>query len=134
MRYTYLYILTLLMGASSANAQDSIERTEKMNVSIGSLTLSSVKVDEIKFPPSKKAPMHKHSCPVVGQIVKGVCLLQVQGEDPRILHEGDIFYEPADVPILHFDNYSETEIMEFMAYYLANGQGALTEILPAEKR
>lgn len=134
MRYTYLYTLILLIGASAANAQGSIERTEKMNVSIGSRTLSSVKVDEIKFPPGKKAPLHKHSCPVVGQIVKGECLLQVQGEDPRVLHEGDIFYEPADVPILHFDNNSETEIMEFTAYYLANGQGVLTEILPAEER
>ena len=133
MRHHYLCTLSLLIAASVANAQDAIERTEKMNINLGSYTLSSVKVDEITFPPGKKAPLHKHSYPVVGQVVKGACLLQVQGENPRILHEGDVFYEPAGVTILHFDNNSDTETMEFTAFYLVNGQEALTKILPAEK-
>jgi hypothetical protein len=49
------------------------------------------------------------------------------------LKAGDAFYEPADTPILHFDNYSEKEPMKFIAYYLTNGEDELIEILHTKK-
>lgn len=133
-RKTCSLVSVLLTVVVTATAQDTISRVEKMNVSTGSRTLSSVKVDNIKFPPGTKAPLHKHSCPVVGQIVDGVCYFQVDGEPPKVLYKNDVFYEPAGARILHFDNYSQTNVMEFTAYYLVATNGPLTEILQVEHK
>ena len=111
------------------NAQNKILRTELLNINLNKTTISSVKVVEIVFQAGQKAPHHKHPCPVMGQIISGTCLIQIEGKEPKILKSGDIFYEPANTPVLHFDNYSETEPMKFVAYYLLNGEKELIEIL-----
>jgi len=115
------------------NAQNNINRKELLNAVIGERTISSVKVVEIEFSAGQKAPYHKHPCPVVGTIIAGTCLVQVEGKEPQILKAGDAFYEPADTPIVHFDNYSETEPMRFVAYYLSHEEKELTEILQVKK-
>lgn len=127
-RYSCLLILiTLFMDA---NAQNKIVRNELLNANIEGRTISSVKIVEIEFPAGQKGVYHKHPCPVVGYIVAGNCLLQVEGEPAKILTTGDAFYEPAETPIIHFDNYSDKEPMKFIAYYLLNGEKDLIELLP----
>lgn len=116
-----------------ANAQNKIVRSEILTAVVGKREISAVKIVEIEFPAGQKAPYHKHPCPIMGQIVSGTCLIQIEGEKPKILHPGDAFYEPAETPIIHFDNYSETEPMKFVAYYLTNGEKELIEILPVNK-
>ncbi|MFC0875958.1 cupin domain-containing protein [Saccharicrinis sp. FJH2] len=111
------------------NAKNTIIRKGLMNVDIGKRDVSIVKIVEIEFQAGQKAPYHRHPCPIVGQIVSGSCLVQVEGENPQVLKAGETFYEPAETPIVHFDNYSDTEPMTFVAYYLTNGEEELTEIL-----
>ena len=127
-----LIILSLL--AMEAQAQNEIKRKELLNTAIGSRTISDVKIVEIDFPAGQKAPYHKHPCPVLGSIVSGTCLIQVEGKPAQILKAGDAFYEPADTPIVHFDNYSDSEPMKFIAYYLLNDQKALIELLPEKSK
>jgi len=124
---------TLMLLSMETNAQNNINRKELLNAVIGERTISSVKVVEIEFSAGQKAPYHKHPCPVVGTIIAGTCLVQVEGKEPQILKAGDAFYEPADTPIVHFDNYSETEPMRFVAYYLSHEEKELTEILQVKK-
>ncbi|MCB9012684.1 MAG: cupin domain-containing protein [Bacteroidales bacterium] len=113
-----------------ANAQNKIVRNELLDAQFEERTVSKVKVVEIEFPAGQKAPLHKHPCPVIGSIVEGECLVQVEGEPAKVLKAGDAFYEPADTPIIHFDNYSEKEPMKFIAYYLLKDEKDLIELLP----
>jgi quercetin dioxygenase-like cupin family protein len=112
------------------NAQNKIVRTDLLNIRFGKRIVSDVKIVEIEFPAGQKAPYHKHPCPVIGSIVSGSCLIQVEGEPAKVINAGDAFYEPADIPIIHFDNNSEKEPMKFIAYYLLNGEKELIELLP----
>ncbi len=116
-----------------ANAQNQIVRNELLTAVVGKREVSAVKIVEIEFPAGQKAPYHKHPCPIIGQIISGTCLIQIEGENPQILRPGEAFYEPAERPIIHFDNYSEKEPMKFVAYYLTNGEKELIDILPTEK-
>jgi quercetin dioxygenase-like cupin family protein len=43
---------------------------------------------------------------------------QVEGDPPKILHEGDAFFEPPNKTMLHFDDPSDTDPMTFIAFYL----------------
>lgn len=126
-----LLVSILILLSTETKAQNNIKRKVLLNTDVGKRTISSVKVVEIEFPAGQKAPYHKHPCPVIGTIIAGTCLVQVEGKEPQILKPGDAFYEPADTPIVHFDNYSETEPMKFVAYYLAHDEKELIEILSA---
>src|SRR5579859_7582196 len=90
----------------------------------------TIEIKQIDFAPSQKTGVHNHPCPVVGYIVKGTVLFQVQGEEPRTLHAGDAFSEPPHKTILHFDNASSTEPMTFIAFYLLDsGETELIHML-----
>jgi quercetin dioxygenase-like cupin family protein len=107
-----------------------IFRKELLNANLETRSLSAVKVDEIEFPPGQKAPYHSHPCPVFGVIISGTCLFQVEDEQEKVLKPGNVFYEPADKPIIHFDNFSQTEPMKFIAFYLIDKEKELIYILP----
>lgn len=128
-----LFTIAISLVATNSFAQKQISRKQLFDINMKARELSSVKIVEIEFPGGQKAPPHKHPCPVVGQIISGTCLVQVEGEEPQILTTGDTFYEPADTTVIHFDNNSETERMKFVAYYLTNGEQKLVEILPSGK-
>jgi len=68
------------------------------------------------------APKHVHPCPVVGIIKSGEAVFQIEGKESVVLHEGDAFYEPKNVNILHFDNASKEKPLVFTAIYLKKGQ------------
>ncbi len=126
----YSVLIVIIIFGMEANAQNKVVRKELLNVQLRERTISEVKIVEIDFEAGQKAPLHKHPCPVIGSIVQGQCLVQVEGEPAKVLKAGDAFYEPADTPILHFDNYSEKEPMKFIAYYLLNDEKELIELLP----
>ncbi len=133
MKTKIVLVLILIVSIMEANAQNKIVRNELQNINVGKREIFSVKIVEIEFQAGQKAPLHKHPCPIVGQIVSGTCLVQIEGEKPQVLKSGDTFYEPAETPVIHFDNYSETEPMKFVAYYLTNGEKDLIEILETKK-
>mgnify|MGYP005751024259 CR=1 FL=1 len=130
-----LQLVTLICFCTimNATAQSKMKRSDLLQASLKERVVSSVKVIEIEFEAGQKGPYHRHPCPVVGYIVEGTCLMQVEGEPARILKAGDAFFEPADIPIIHFDNYSDSKPLKFVAYYLLNGEEELIELLP-EKR
>ena len=61
-------------------------------------------------------PTHTHSVPVVGYVLKGEIIYQVEGKKKTVLHKGDAFYEPAGARILRFDNASKSEGASFIDF------------------
>lgn len=113
--------IILLFCISSAMAQQNLIARKNLDAFLMNQKVTRVEVQEITFPASQKAPKHLHPCPVVGYIKSGSVFFQVEGKDPQILKEGDSFYEPANVSILHFDNASDDKPMTFVAFYLKEG-------------
>ena len=110
-------------------AENTIIRRHLMTADTGPRKITSVQAHEIHFAPGQKGGLHFHPCPVTGYILEGTAMLQVEGEPQQVLPAGSAFFEPADVRILHFDNYSDTEPMVFVAFYLLNGEQKLIEML-----
>jgi quercetin dioxygenase-like cupin family protein len=83
--------------------------------------ISNIEMQEITMGAGKSAPKHIHPCPVIGIIKSGKILFQIEHQDKIILNEGDSFYEPKGLNILHFDNASATDPVTFVAIYLKEG-------------
>ena len=82
---------------------------------------SHVEARRIFMKAGTAAGRHIHNCPVVGTVLSGGVLLQVAGHPAQLLRAGDAFYEPAGVPIYHFD--ARDDDIEFLAFFLLrNGE------------
>ena len=123
-----IYILSFFISSIMAQ-QNSIIR-KNFQPAFMEQNISTVEIQEITFPAGQVAPKHLHPCPVVGYIKKGKVLFQIEGQEPIILKEGDSFYEPKDLNILHFDNASSEEEMTFIAFYLKEGDEKNVKLIP----
>jgi quercetin dioxygenase-like cupin family protein len=83
--------------------------------------VSVVEMKEVTMPGGQAALKHSHPCPVIGYVLSGNVLFQIEGEESLILKEGDAFYEPKDKTILHFDNALRDKPLTFFACYLKEG-------------
>ena len=113
--------------------QTTVFRKPLLNIPLGLKTITSVDVREIRFGPRQQTGRHKHPCPVIGYVVEGTALLEVEGQSAVTLPPGSSFYEPADTIISRFDNAGDTP-MTFIAHYLLHGEQALIEMLPEKQR
>jgi len=75
-----------------------------------------VEVRRIRILAGQAAGRHVHNGPVLGSVLEGSVLFQVEGRDEAVLRPGDVFFEPAGVPIAHFDALGED--LTFLAYFL----------------
>ncbi len=80
--------------------------------------VKTVKAARIDLRAGQRSPKHVHPVPTMGVVLSGRIKLQVEGEPARILHAGQAFFEPAETPVLHFDNASASEPASFAAFYL----------------
>ena len=126
-----LSVSILVFLAVSASAQPKIVRKELYKASIGTQPISTVDVREIDFQPKQTTGLHRHPCPVISYLVEGTIRFQIRGEKIRIIHAGQVCYEPAGAIVEHFDNASDHAPAKFIPYYLLNGQKELIEMLPA---
>ena len=74
-----------------------------------------VQVRRIRIVPGQ-AGLHVHNGPVVGSIVDGSAVFQVDGEPETVLRPGDVFYEPEGARITRFD--AQDAGVTFLAYFL----------------
>jgi quercetin dioxygenase-like cupin family protein len=126
-----LSVSILVFVAANASAQPKIVRKELYKASIGTQPISTVDVREIDFQPKQTTGLHRHPCPVISYVVEGTIRFQIRGEKMRIIHAGQVCYEPAGAIVEHFDNASDHAPAKFIPYYLLNGQKELIEMLPA---
>jgi len=125
----YLTIILILIINLNSFSQKKIIRTYLGESNIETQCFSNIKTVEIEFKKGFKAPKHKHPCTVIGYIVSGECLFQVEGETAKILKKGDSFVEPSEKTIIYFNNNSESEKLKFVVSYLNNNEKKLTHIL-----
>jgi quercetin dioxygenase-like cupin family protein len=109
---------------------ENIVRRQLLSIRFDHKNLTSVEVREIKFEPGQRTGRHLHPCPVLGYIVEGEAVLQVEGQPEQRLAAGAAFYEPAGAA-MRFDNASTEHPLKFVAYYLLDGNQDLIQMLPA---
>ncbi|MGA7237398.1 MAG: cupin domain-containing protein [Bryobacteraceae bacterium] len=100
-----------------------------MTAVLGNRNVTSVDVREIHMEPGQQVGRHVHPCAVLGYIVEGTATYQIEGEAAQTLPAGSAFYEPAEAVIASFSNASGTEPMQFVAFYLLNGEQELISML-----
>ncbi|HMH59004.1 MAG TPA: cupin domain-containing protein [Galbitalea sp.] len=82
-----------------------------------------VEVRRIRMLPGYPGGLHVHNTPVVGSILEGSVIYQIDGEPEQVLRAGDVFYEPEGVRIARFDALEDG--VTFLGYFLiAEGQEA----------
>ena len=110
--------------------KNNVARTNLLSIQLKEKQgLSKVEIKRVVIPKSGKAEYHLHPCSVVGHVVSGTLLFQVEGEKAQLSTGGVAFYEP-NKPILHFDNASDSESLVFIAYYLIEECEDLIVLLP----
>jgi quercetin dioxygenase-like cupin family protein len=107
-----------------------IVRKQLLSVPFENQNVTSVEVREINFEPGQETGRHVHPCPVLGYIVEGSAVVQVEGQAEQRLAAGDAFYEPAEA-VMRFDNASSNHPLKFICYYLLDGKQDLIRMLPA---
>jgi len=120
MRYLLLtvviFFLTFNITTTMAQ-QNDVTRTDLLDA-LMYLKVDLADIREEIIPAGQVVPKHLHHFPVLGYVVSGLVLFQIEGGEQMILKEGDAFYEPKDTTILHFDNVSKDEALTFVAFYL----------------
>lgn len=108
------------------DAMEPISRTILLDARFGRVRAADrVEVRDIRILPGHAAGLHIHNGPVVGNVVEGSVVFQVDGEPEQILHAGDVFYEPEDARIAKFD--ATDEGVRFLGYFIL-GPGEEPEI------
>ena len=74
-----------------------------------------VQVRRIRMAPNVTPGAHVHNGPVFGSIVEGSVVFQVEGRQQMVLGPGDVFFEPANDRISHFDSLDGGAT--FLAYF-----------------
>jgi len=103
---TVLSLCTLSISgiAAEGSAPIPIIRKPLLTALIeGGKNIQRVEIKEIEFAPHQRTGLHLHPCPVVGYIVEGAIMFQVEGQSVQLLKAGDAFFEPANAKILQFD-------------------------------
>jgi quercetin dioxygenase-like cupin family protein len=105
-------------------AGESITRTVRLYVRLPQVKPTErVEIREIRIPPGQAAGLHVHNGPVIGSILAGSAVYQIEGEPASVLRPGEVFYEPEGARIARFD--AEGDGVTFLAYFLlAPGQDA----------
>jgi quercetin dioxygenase-like cupin family protein len=100
-----------------------------LEVGVGVRTVDSVQVREIVLWPGQRIGAHVHSGPVVGYVVEGELVLQIEGQPPQSLLAGSAFHEPEGAAIARFDNGSPSEPVKFVACFLLHGAPPLQKMI-----
>lgn len=116
----FIIVILILNTVVMTAQQKTISRKELLKTALDQ-KVKSTEIHEITMAAGQGAPEHLHPCPVLGIINSGEAVFQIEGKEKMVLHEGDAFYEPKNVKILHFDNASAEKPLVFTAIYLKEG-------------
>ena len=109
--------------------EPTIQRKQILKAVLGNRNVTSADVREIRLEPGQQSGRHLHPCAVLGYIVAGTAVYQVDGQAEQTLPAGSAFYEAADTVIANFGNASDSEAMTFVAFYLLDGEQELIRML-----
>jgi quercetin dioxygenase-like cupin family protein len=104
------------------SAEQPLTREIAMDVRLpATVPVDRIEVLRISMLPGHPAGLHVHNGPVLGSVVEGSVIFQVEGEPESVLGPGEVFYEPEGARIARFD--AGDDGATFLAYYpLVAGQ------------
>jgi quercetin dioxygenase-like cupin family protein len=120
------------MTKDQTDNKDSIAR-EHVLTGLFDAHIDRIEAYRITLPPAQRAGRHFHSGGVVGYVVEGDILFEIEGQPATRLHKGSVFYEPPDAVIARFDNASDTATATFIAFYPLTGNQALISMADQDK-
>ena len=120
------------ISTENSTKTDSIVRKKLLLATFPIRQVSGVDIREISFKPLQQTGRHLHPIPVTGYIVSGTILFQIKGQNSKVLHAGEAFFEPANATIAHFDNTSRNAGAKFVAFYFLGDKNndPLIKMLP----
>jgi quercetin dioxygenase-like cupin family protein len=89
----------------------------------------------VEFPPgSPGSPPHRHPGPAFGYVLQGEMVFELEGEPPRVIREGEAFWEPGGDVIHYQDGNHRTDMpVRYTVTMLCEpGQPMLTLVDEAE--
>ncbi|HMI52268.1 MAG TPA: cupin domain-containing protein [Candidatus Saccharimonadales bacterium] len=127
-------VLVLSAFAQTQPAGSPVKRTPLGTVQLETAkTVDHVQLTRIDYTPGQATGRHLHPMPVVGYVLSGSFVVQVQGKEPHTYATGEVIYEPPGIPIEKFDNASASQPAVLIASYLAgSGEETLLKMLPPQ--
>src|SRR5437762_3539141 len=116
---------SMLIAVSSVTASTVMAQVAPLKrTPIASHTLTATSVDHVPvvrldFKPAQATGRHTHPMPVIGYVLEGAFVVQVEGQSEQRFVAGQSILEPANVTIERFDNASTTQPAVLIAHYLA---------------
>ncbi|HEY2708222.1 MAG TPA: cupin domain-containing protein [Caulobacteraceae bacterium] len=108
-----------------------LKRTPIATHEIAAQQTTVVSVVRLDFEPGQITGRHLHPMPVIGYVIEGSFVVQVEGEEAQRFGVGQSVCEPAGRVMARFDNASATEPAAAIVHYLAGpGQDELIRFLP----
>jgi quercetin dioxygenase-like cupin family protein len=111
--------------------RQSKDGVARMHLLTGSFDahIDRIEIYRITLQPRQQGGRHTHSGGVVGYVVDGDILFEIDGQPATRLHNGSVFYEPPGVVIARFDNVSDTATATFLAFYPLTGDQAFISMV-----
>jgi len=120
----FLPVAILCLSLSKSHAQ----KRRDLLTALVDQKVAVAEIKEIKLEPGQTAPKHLHPCPVIGYMVQGRVLFELEGGQKVILKKGDTFLEPKNKTVVHFDNVGQKQAM-FIVIYLKEANEETVKLL-----
>ncbi len=118
--------LGTLRAAGGAAAETTAKRVFEHDLPDLAMTGWQVTAAEVTTPPGVVDPRHQHPGFVLGYVLEGELRFQVAGEPERVVHAGEMFYEPPGSVHAVSGSASPTKPVRFLALILAEKGKPLT--------
>jgi quercetin dioxygenase-like cupin family protein len=119
----------VVLDRSEANTASAINGIYDRDLPSVSLHGWHVTVFELTFPPGTTSPKHAHPGFILGYILEGEYRFQLEGEEPKVLSTGDVFYEAPGSIHLPSGNPSTTKPARILALAFAEKGKEITNLL-----
>jgi quercetin dioxygenase-like cupin family protein len=117
-------------GTGTPAKAGAVKREEALRHLLPDLPGKEVTVVTISYPPGAGSPPHRHPGSVVGYVLEGALVMQMDGHPPVTYHAGQSFYEAPNQLHAVSRNASTTRPARLLAFVIT-GQGQPIT-LPAE--
>ena len=124
--------LSAISAAAIAGDFPPLQRVPVLEEAIPSTNppVKLVRAMRIRFAPRQPTGLHRHPISVAGVVTAGSFVFKREGEPEQVIKTGEPFFEPAGVTTERFDNASDTEPAEIVAFFLTDTKdGPLIEML-----
>ena len=114
--------LSVISTAAIAENFPPLQRVPVLEEAIPSANpaVKLVRGARIRFAPRQPTGFHRHPISVVGVVTAGSFIIKKEGEPEKVVKAGEPFFEVAGVTTERFDNASDTEPAEIVAFFLTD--------------